>query len=109
MKYDEALKVWGLLKLKESYWNREGSDWVEDSVTVSLNFNEGYACCNGYNEDCYCSMAESPSASVAVRGYYLAGKTQQKTLAYVEISSYDFDFATVLKEICEAADGSVTV
>lgn len=108
MNYDEALKKWGLLRLKESYWGREASDWVEDSVTVALDFNEGYACCGGYNEGCYCSFAESPSANVVISGYYLAGETQCRMSASVEISSYDFDFATILGEICEAADGVVT-
>lgn len=95
MKYDDALKAWGLLKLREWY----PKDKIDpQSVTVRMNFSEGYACCGGSDPLCYCSFAESPSAEVRVEAW-------PRTWT---MSVDDFDFSKVLKEICEAADGTVT-
>lgn len=96
MKYEDALKVWGASKLRESY--RSVSDLRVEDVTVEMDFNQGYACCGGSDPDCYCSFAESPSANVAIR----SGK-------YVTtISADEFDFASILGEIVAAGDGMIT-
>lgn len=101
MKYDDALKAWGILKLTEF----RKVDIDPDTVTVSMFFDEGYSCCGGTNEGCYCSYAYGPSAEVRVQGY-------EKGTYYPvrwDLPYDSFDFSTVLKEICEAANGAVTL
>lgn len=101
MKYDEALKAWGLLKLAE--YNHKTID--PDTVSVSMNFDEGFACCGGANEGCYCSYAYPPRAEVTVRGYT---KGEYWPCEW-SMPADEFDFSTVLKEIVEAANGAVTL
>ena len=95
MNYEDALKAWGLTKLKEWYPNDKINP---DDVVVRMNFNPGYACCGGSDPLCYCSFAESPSAEVRVEAW------PRSWVMSVE----NFDFATVLKEICDVADGVIT-
>lgn len=85
--YEEAVRLWGIAKLRESGYG------VDDAaiVTVDFEFNEGYACCGGRDPDCYCSFAESPSASIAIKSGHMS----------YEISSYSFDFVEILNEIGE--------
>lgn len=98
MMYNDALKVWGASKLREHYRRYNLSDLRVEDVVVEMDFNQGYACCGGSDPDCYCSLAESPSANVEIR----AGK-------YVTtISHYEFNFATILGEIVAAGDGTLT-
>lgn len=99
MKYDEALREWGARKLEAAGYG----DVNRQSVIVEMEFNEGYACCGGRDPDCYCSFAESPSASVMIRG-----SSYNMRNARVEIDHWSFDFATILKEIVEAGGGTVT-
>ena len=99
MKYEEALKVWGAMKLNNYNGGRYGNIDPE-TVKVSFNFNEGYACCGGSDPDCYCSFAESPRAEVVIRS---AESGQVRT-----IPMEDFDFAQVLKEIVEVGGGNIT-
>lgn len=94
MKYKEALKRWGKAKLEEVGC----VSIILDLVHVQMIFNEGYACCGGRDESCYCSMAESPSANVMIRAGYSSR----------EISAHDFDFVEILGEIVAIADGHVT-
>lgn len=105
MNYEEALKVWGANKLEE--WiqpsTKSKTSIVLESVKVDLEFDEGYACCGGRDPDCYCSFAESPSANVEINGVDDRGERHNR-----KISHWDFDFATILKEIVEAGGGTVT-
>lgn len=99
MNYNEALKRWGLLRLERAGYQTI----VPESVSVEMDFSEGYACCGGSNPNCYCSFAESPRAEVVITGV-----TKVDYPARVTIPLDQFDFATVLAEIVEAADGMVT-
>lgn len=98
MKYEDALREWGARRLEENGYG----DVDRNSVVVNMEFNEGYACCGGRDPDCYCSFAESPSAEVVITGNAFHMKSARCT-----ISSWSFDFATILKEIVEAGGGSV--
>ena len=100
MRYEDALKKWGALRLEAS-----GSDLSVqlESVTVGFDFNAGYSCCGGRDPDCYCSFAESPSANVVISGESTKGNMLQ-----VFISLEDFDFATVLMEIVRAGGGEIS-
>jgi len=95
MNYESALKLWGKIKL-ESYGYKNID---ANGVNVRMDFNEGYACCGGSDPNCYCSFAESPSAYVVIDSW--SGS--------MNIDYDEFDFATVLKEIIEAADGSINL
>jgi hypothetical protein len=107
MKYEDALREWGARKI-EAVANVVID---RDSVKVEIEFDEGYACCGGYNEDCYCAMATSASASVEIRGYALSdvvtGKKRKTQYGY-SMSHYDWNFTTILGEIVEASGGSVS-
>lgn len=106
MKYDEALEAWGALKLKEYRTDLQGLEF--EAVSVSMDFSEGYACCGGRNPDCYCSFAEAPRAEVNIIGYVKEGSKYSDYGAVSRtIDLADFDFTTVLREICEAAGGAV--
>lgn len=93
MKYEQALKVWGAKRLSNSHRTVN-----PDTVSVTMEFNEGYACCSGRDPDCYCSYAESPSAHVVIS----SGKHKE------EIDVEDFNFVEILGEIVKAADGVLT-
>lgn len=99
MQFELALKEWGARKLEQ--YNRK-VEIVRESVKVDLEFNEGYACCGGTDPDCYCSLAESPSASVEINGVNAKGKRYR-----YEMDNWDFDFATILGEIVEAGGGTI--
>lgn len=93
MNYEDALQKWGGDKLREWY-----SDFKADNtVTVNFEFSEGNNCCGGTDPDCYCSLAESPSAEVFIVGRAFSRR----------INMQDFDFLTVLREIVEAGNGEV--
>lgn len=95
MNYEKALKLWGRKKLAERF----PSEKIHlDDVQVEMEFYQGYACCGGTDPLCYCSFAESPSALVVIRAGFLR----------YEINANDFDFAKVLSEIVQAADGAIT-
>lgn len=100
MKYDDAIKMWGFLKLKPYIKQSEKIDI--NNVSVYMNFSEGYSCCGGGDPDCYCSFATPPSAEVSISAYTNKGRN----VSY-DIDLAGFDFATILKEIVEAADGHV--
>lgn len=106
MKYDEAVKVWGLKKLMEQYSSIDIENFVKESVTVEMEMNEGYSCCGGSDPDCYCSLAESPSMEVKITAEVVGWPKYRK--AQRTIPSYAFDFVTVLKEIVEAGDGEIS-
>lgn len=109
MKYDEALQEWGKIHLRQSYRN---CDLSAESVVVRMEFEEGYFCCNGTNPLCYCSFAESPSANVRIEGSCTSYKNYKTHKAHVLstcIPAEDFDFVAVLKEICEAGKGHVSL
>ena len=107
--YNEALQLWGLARLKKRYPNAK---FVESTVTVEMNFNEGYACCGGSDPDCYCSYAESPSSDVTVsaqlaadfsRGKTWLGTLQAGCVVQDTQSAEDFDFAEMVKELFDIA------
>lgn len=95
MNYEEALKEWGARKLEKIY---NGILVGRETVKVSMEFDEGYACCGGRDPYCYCSFAESPRAYVEIT----SGKYK------CSIDSWEFNFAGILKEIVEAGGGTVT-
>jgi len=101
MKYEEALQLWGAKKLSEVY-PRLAIDSA--TVHVGMQFDKGYVCCGGRDPDCYCSRAESPSASVRITAWTRDMSRQ----ASVDIDAEDFDFATVLSEIIAVSDGALT-
>ncbi|KQO98442.1 hypothetical protein [Leifsonia sp. Leaf264] len=94
MSYEAALKQWGADKL-----NRYGDTVDPADVTVTMNFETGYACCGGRDPGCYCSNATDPVAEVLVDG---GGRKRYR------IDLQDFDFVSVLAEIIEAGGGTVT-
>lgn len=100
MQYEDALRKWGKAKLEEYHG---GGEIQEATVEVKMEFDEGYACCGGSDPDCYCSLAESPSANVLITGNRMTGG-----LARREISHYEFDFVTILKELVTTAEGNIT-
>lgn len=93
MKYEKAIKIWGAERLSNVRHTVN-----PDTVTVTMTFNEGYACCGGSDPDCYCSYAESPSAHVVIS----SGKYRE------EINVEDFDFVEILGEIVKAAGGTIS-
>jgi len=99
MHYEEALKAWGAKRLESI----RGDTIDPATVRVRMNFREGFACCGGSNPECYCSLAESPSAHVEITGIGADGSMRIATIDYDE-----FDFAAILGEIVAAADGSVS-
>jgi hypothetical protein len=90
MQFEQALKIWGADKI---------GSVDPDSVKVSMEFDQGYACCGGRDENCYCSYAQSPSANIVI----ISGTRRH------EISADDFDFAEVLSEIVQAGNGTLTL
>lgn len=86
MNYEDALKAWGSVRLKQAGYDA----FDPDTVTVNMVFQEA----GGYSE--YTQWdARADVVISADRGY-------------VEIPIEDFDLGGVLREILEAADGTVT-
>lgn len=100
MKYEDALKCWGYNKIKDQIHKDESV--TMDDINVVMHFSKGFACCGGSNPDCYCSMAESPRADVEITVWTTKGR-----YIYSCIGLGDFDFVATLKEILEAANGSI--
>jgi hypothetical protein len=111
--YEKALQAWGAKKLQESYHyatrvKTNGPLMVDKkTVKVKMDFQEGYVCgCDG-DPQCYCSLAESPSANIKITG--MASFNNHGAFnAETEISHYEFDFVQILGEIVEAGDGVLT-
>lgn len=95
--YQTALRLWGAERLKERYGDR--IDGKIEDITVEFEFREGFECCGGRDPDCYCSLAESPSANVIIRSGYTYNR-------YIDME--DFDFVTTLQEIIAAGGGTIT-
>lgn len=89
MKYDEALKAWGAAKLAEKYI---GAEIDPDSVKVDIETYSGG----------YCETCEYTSVEVTISG-------RAGTYLEVSIDKWSFSFADMLKEVCEAANGAVTL
>jgi hypothetical protein len=105
MQYEEALKIWGASKLISPWTPLRQYESVDVStVRVVMTFNEGYACCGGTDPDCYCSLAESPRASVEITGETDLGRK----LSY-DMDASDFNFTEVLGEILCAGDGTLSL
>lgn len=100
MKYEDALKKWGILKLGTHRNLGQFTEIVD--VKVDMDFNEGYSCCNGSDPDCYCSFAESPSCNIAITGTGISKDGKSVRLGY-NIDANDFDFATMIKELFEVS------
>lgn len=105
MKYEDALKVWGANKVVERN-NIHLNDIDVNSVSVSFYFNEGYNCCGGSDPLCYCSFAESPSASVRVEAKNVGSSQDSRIFSWTQ-DVEDFSFTEVLRELCEI-DGSIS-
>lgn len=109
MKYEDALKIWGAKLVARQNMHDILFEKIDlDTVQVELDLEEGYACCGGSDPSCYCSFAESPSAHVLVscKG---VGIGKRRTSTYQAVMDSDrFDFATVLKELCEIGDGNIS-
>lgn len=119
MQYQDALREWGARRLEDADQDHNARlvligcagerqpGLVVDraTVTVTFEFDAGYPCCAGTDEDCYCSMAQSPRADVLIKGEQagVGGPVRMTT-----IPMDDFDFARVLGELVAAADGVVT-
>lgn len=101
MNYEQALRLWGLRRLQAEY--PRARDFDPESVTVEMQFNEGFACCGGRDPDCYCSYFESPSASVQIRG-----RSKSERIYTSSIDAADFNFARILGEIVDVGDGAIT-
>ncbi len=107
MEYKDALKAWGKIKLDDANngaWRNPALSAILESVKVEFEFDEGNNCCGGSDPDCYCSLAESPSANVRISGI----DENSGMVMYTSISHWDFDFARILAEIVDAADGVIT-
>lgn len=107
MKYEDALREWGARKIE----TRHNVTIDRETVKVQMEVDEGYSCCGGYNEDCYCSMATSATCSVTITGTVLCDVVTKRRRARVfseYISHYDWDFTTILGEIVEASGGTVS-
>lgn len=93
MKYDEALKAWGVSQLTEQL--RESGDEVDaETVYTYLEVEQGYGCnCSSY-----------ASGHVSINGRSVKGDWLCK-----EIDKDFFDLERFLKEVCEAANGAVTL
>lgn len=100
MKYEDALKCWGYNKLKHRVYKSEAI--LMDNIEVTMYFTKGYNCCGGSDPYCYCSLAESPRAEVLI-----SARTTKNRYIEESIDFGDFDFVGVLKEILEAANGSI--
>lgn len=100
MKYEDALKCWGYNKIKDQI--RSGESVTMDAIDVKMVFNKGYNCCGGNDPSCYCSMAEDPRADVEITVWTTKGRCLNH---WIELG--DFDFVGTLKEILEAANGSI--
>lgn len=101
MQYEEALRLWGATKVAQ-YNRMELEDLLLHSTRVEFDFNEGFNCCGGSDPNCYCSFAESPSANVVVSANGRDGRTYRWSM---DVES--FDFATVLRELCELGEGGI--
>lgn len=100
MKYEDALKCWGYLKIK-SQVNDDETILMKD-IEVRMVFVKGFNCCGGLDPGCCCSMAESPRADVEI-----SATTTKGRYIYHTIDLGDFDFISALKEILEAGNGSI--
>lgn len=103
MQYEEALRLWGAKKI-EHYYGDLGISIDPNTVHVIFNFSEGFACCGGSDPLCYCSLAESPRAEVCIEGYDWQGQFHS-----YQMDASSFDFASVLKEILGAAEGTISL
>lgn len=106
--YDEALKVWGAKRLAGA-WSFSFEDILVETVSVDMEFDRGYQCCGGRDPECYCSLAESPSADVKITARARDGIDGLTVNIETRISTDDFNFADVLREIVEAGDGIVSL
>lgn len=90
MKYDEALRAWGAGQVKHTLREDEVID--VSTVRVELEVEQSYGC----------SCSSSASAHASIVAYTEGGR----------FTCYDreyFDFEQFLKEVCEAANGAVTL
>lgn len=100
MKYEDALKCWAYQKLKDQLQKNETI--CMNDISVNMVFVKGYNCCSGLDPDCCCSMAEDPRADVE-----MSARTTKNRYIYAWVDFGDFDFIRTLKEILEAANGSI--
>lgn len=102
MQYEEALQRWGAARIERDWSLGQKKDSIDPAtVTVTMDFNPGLVCCAGKDPDCYCSLAEEPSASVTITGQ--ANRSGRTITTKIEPAL--FNFSQVLAEIIAAGDG----
>lgn len=108
LQYEKALQAWGAKRLASKY-QIPGLMVAKGSVKVEMDFDEGYACgCGGNDPQCYCSLAESPTARVKITGIGSIYNDDKLHELSASIDHYEFDFVQVLSEIVDAGDGIIT-
>jgi hypothetical protein len=90
MKYDDALKAWGAKQLEHKLFS--GHTLELDSINVQLEAEQSYGC----------SCSSDVSAHVSITGWTDGRQSVWYDREY-------FDFEDFLKEVCEAANGAVTL
>lgn len=90
MKYDDALKAWGAKQLAHTLIKDEEID--TETFRVELQADSGWGC----------SCSSSAEAEVSMQAYTKDGR-------WVYYDTKYFDFEDFLKEVCEAANGAVTL
>lgn len=108
--YDVALQAWGSIRLAASR-GIPVSRVDRSSIRVSMDFDEGYACCETYDPDCHCTRAIAPTANVVITGYLLADPAMgfERRMLEEKIDSEWFEFSDILREIVEAGDGVISL
>lgn len=90
MKYDDALRAWGATQVTYALLKDEKIDL--STVRIDLEVEQSYGC----------SCSSDASARVSVQAY-----TEDSRWVYNDLSYFDFE--DFLKEVCEAANGAVTL
>lgn len=114
MKYEEAIKAWGTMKLREQLSRLNRIEKIEN-VKVEFKFDEGNPCCAGLDPNCYCSLAEDPNAEILITGNGIRKSGTQCSLSRgISLNTGLFgnniiSFADLIKELCEVGKGNLSL